>query len=276
MIISCTTCALRGYGRDEIWETLKYAPKAGYSYWGLAGPITWTPGLIRWLNTDLLNRLAAEAGLKGCTEVYGPSIPTDSVKVAERGAEDVFLVFEAAIKINSPLVVITGGRRRKGGLACTIAGLKKLCGMIVGMPVKLALEPHIGSQIQEVSDYKEIFKHVTTRQVGITIDTGHFHLAGVDWKAVIRQYSDRIYNVHVKDHIGRQSVPLGTGEIDLPGLVKELHAINYRGALAIELEVNDPENLPRYVSEAYRYMRDLVNALPKNTKNHENIETAKR
>jgi len=262
MIISCTTCALRGYGADEIWETLKHAPKAGYSYWGMAGPITWTPGLIRWLNTDLINHLAFKAGLEGCTEIYGPQIPTDSVEVAERGAENVFLVFEAAVKMNCPLVVISGEKRQEGGLACTIAGLKKLCKMIVNMPVKLALEPHIGSQIQEASDYEEIFKHITTKQVGITVDIGHFHAAGVDWKAIIRRYSERIYNVHVKDHIGRQSVPLGTGEIDLPGLMEELHAIGYNGALAIELEVTDPENLPLYIDEAYCYMRDLVSALP--------------
>jgi len=264
MVVSCTTCSLRGYGKEEIWETLNWAPKAGYSYWGLAGPITWTPGLIRWLNTDLVNRLSAEAGLKGCTEVYGPPIPTDSVEAAERGAEDIFLVFEAAIKMNCPLAVITGWKRGKEGLSCIIAGLKKLCPMVVDMPVKLALEPHLGSQIQETSDYEEIFDHITTKQVGITVDTGHFHSAGVDWKAIIRQYPERIYNVHVKDHIGKQSVPLGTGEIDLPGLVKELHAIDYNGPLAIELEVTDPENLPRYVNEAYTYMMNLVNSLGKN------------
>jgi len=130
------------------------------------------------------------------------------------------------------------------------------------MPVKLALEPHIGSQIQEASDYEEIFKHITTKQVGITIDTGHFHMADVDWKVIIHQYPERTYNVHVKDHIGKQSVPLGKGEIGLPGFVKELHLIDYNGAPAIELEVIDPESLSLYIGEAYCYMRDLVNALP--------------
>lgn len=262
IIISCTTCSLRGYGAEEVWDTLEHAPKAGYSYWGIAGPITWTPGLIRWLNTDLVNHLAVKAGLKGCTEVYCPVIPTYSIEAAERSVQNIFLVFEAAVKMNCPLVVFSGGKRQEGGLACTIAGLKKLCSMIANIPVKLALEPHIGTQIQEASDYEEIFKHITTEQIGITVDTGHFHAAGVDWKAIIRRYPERIYNIHLKDHIGRQSVPLGTGEIDLPGLVKELDAIDYDGALAVELEVVDRENLPRYVGEAYRYTRDLINALP--------------
>ena len=123
------------------------------------------------------------------------------------------------------------------------------------MPVKVALEPHAGSQFLNEEDYDEIFAHVTTEQIGITIDTGHFHVAGVDWKALIRKYPNRIYNVHVKDHIGHSIRPdRGTGEIDMPGLIHELRAINYRGPLAVELEVEDPENLPRYVADAYQYL----------------------
>ena len=64
IILSCTTCALRNPPLDEVSETFKHAPKAGYTYWGLAGPITWTPGLIRWLDTEGLQRQAAEVGLE--------------------------------------------------------------------------------------------------------------------------------------------------------------------------------------------------------------------
>ena len=122
------------------------------------------------------------------------------------------------------------------------------------------MEPHIGSQFQTDTDYEAIFAHITTKQIGITIDTGHFHEAGVDWKALIRRYPDRIYNVHVKDHVGSQSVPIGKGEIDMRGLVYELGAIGYEGPLAVELEVKDPENLPRYVADAYEYLSSLIHA----------------
>ena len=258
MILSCTTCALRNPPLDEILETFRHAPVAGYSYWGLAGPITWTPGLIRWLDTEGLQRRAAEAGLKGLTEVYASAISTDSVEAAERSVEDLLLNVEASVKLKCPLVVFSGGKRRTGGLENTLAGLRKLLGLITDMPVRVALEPHVGSQFQNETDYEEIFGNITTEQLGITIDTGHFHEAGVDWKALIRKYPDRIYNVHVKDHVGSQSVPIGRGEIDMPGLIYELRAIDYRGPLAVELEVKDPENLPLYVSDAYRYLSGLI------------------
>jgi sugar phosphate isomerase/epimerase len=53
-------------------------------------------------------------------------------------------------------------------------------------------------------------------------------------------------------------VPLGAGEIDLRGYVEELDSIGYEGALAVELEVADPENLKRYSVEAAIYLRKLV------------------
>ena len=258
--LSCTTCALRNPPLDEISETFKHAPRAGYAYWGLAGPITWTPGLIQWLDIESLRRQAAEAGLKGLTEVYASAISTDSVEAAENSVEDLLLNAQAAVKLKCPLLVFSGGKRQTDGLKHTLAGLDKLAQSISNLPVKVALEPHAGSQFLNEGDYDEIFAHVTTEQIGITIDTGHFHVAGVDWKALIRKYPSRIYNVHVKDHIGHQSVPIGKGEIDMPGLIHELHAINYRGPLAVELEVEDSENLPRYVTDAYQYLSGLTHA----------------
>ena len=42
--LSCTTCALRAPGKDELLETLEHAPAAGFEYWGVAGPPFRTPG----------------------------------------------------------------------------------------------------------------------------------------------------------------------------------------------------------------------------------------
>ena len=257
-VLSCTTCSTRIPGKDEIAECLIHAPGAGYRAWGIAGPLFWTPGLVQWADLDLINRRAAEAGLQRCTELYGAAFPTGSVAEAQQAALVRVQLFDAAEKLGSPLVVITGRPRRDGGLEPTIAGIKALLPLIEHKPVKLALEPHFGSQIQSIEDYEAIFEQVQSPQVGITLDSGHFHSAGVDWKRLIRRFPERIYNFHVKDHVGTQSVPLGSGEIDLRGYIEELHAIGYQGALAVELEVVDPENLPRYCGEAFVYLQELV------------------
>ena len=260
-LLSCTTCATRAPGKEEISECFIHAPKAGYRAWGIAGPLLWTPGLVRWADADLLKRSAAAVGLEVCTEVYSPTFPTESLDAARRAASDVALMFEFAEKMDCPYVVVTGNRRKPDGIAATIAGIQALLPMIENSPVKLALEPHYRSQIQGAEDYDAIFEQISSPQVGITIDVGHFHSAGVEWVPFVRKYADLIWNIHAKDHVGTLSVPLGKGEVDLPGYIRELHAIDYEGALAVELEVEDPENLPRYCADAFNYLDELVREL---------------
>jgi len=224
-VISGTTCVTRIPGKDEIAEFFIHAPEVGYKAWGAAGPLFWTPGLVRWANIDLIKNCAAQAGLEHRTEVYGPAFPNDSIAESVSAASERALLFDAAEKLGSPLVVITGRPRRENGLVPTIAGIKALLPLIEGKPVKLALEPHFGSQIQGIEDDAAIFDQIDSYQVGITLDAGHFHSAGVDWRSIVRRFPDRIDNFHVKDHIGTQSVPLGAGEIDLRGYIEELDSM---------------------------------------------------
>ena len=258
MILSCTTCSLRGRGRDEIEETFRWAPEAGFTAWGLGGPFTWEPGLIQWMDTRKVKAAAEAAGLAELTEVWTPPIPTGSPEQAVEGARYIALAAEAALALDCDLLVQTGGPRAQGGLERTLAGLRQLDETLGDLPVRVALEPHVGSQILYRDEYGRLMAELPFPRFGITVDTGHFHTAGVDWRAIIRDYPDRIYNVHLKDHVGPQSVAIGAGEIDLPGLIAELRGTGYEGALAIEMEVTDPENLHVYVKQAHEYMVGLL------------------
>jgi len=126
------------------------------------------------------------------------------------------------------------------------------------MPIRVALEPHYYSRFQDAADFDFIFDRIDHPQLGITIDIGHFHSAEVDTIAFIRKYAAKIWNVHLKDHIGTQSVAIGAGEIDIAGIIKELHKHNYEGALALEIEPKDHDNLPRYVAESHPYLSAVV------------------
>jgi sugar phosphate isomerase/epimerase len=261
-IFSCTTCALRAPGKDELLETLQHAPGAGFEYWGVAGPPFWTAGVPQWVDAEKINRLAAEAGLRGMTEVYASGIPTDSPEAARTYVE-YSLVHSCALaeRLHCPLVVFSGGKRGDGGnatLDASVAGLRALLPRIENMKVKIALEPHFHSRYQDAEDYDYIFERIDHPQLGITVDTGHFHAAGVDTKAFIRKYARKVWNIHLKDHVGAQSVPIGEGEIDLRGLFAVLHEVGFDGPLALEIEPEDPDNLPRYVAEAYAYLKKLL------------------
>ena len=257
-LLSCTTCATRMPGNDEVEACFDIAPKIGFRAWGIAGPLTSKLGMAKWVNFELVRRCAQKAGLTQCTEVYGPTFPTTSIEDARNAAPDIAALLDAAEVLGSPLVVISGNKRVEGGIEATIAGLEALLPLIENRPVKVALEPHYRMQIQYLEDYDAIFGRIRSPQLGITLDSGHFHSAGVDWRKLIERHRDRILNFHVKDHVGTQSVAIGAGEIDLKGYIAALHAIDYEGPLALELEVEDWENLPRYCAEAYRYLRELV------------------
>ena len=54
------------------------------------------------------------------------------------------------------------------------------------------------------------------------------------------------------------SVGIGRGELNLKEIIETLQAVDYQGDLTLELEVEDPENLPRYTEEAYLYLSGML------------------
>ena len=56
--------------------------------------------------------------------------------------------------------------------------------------------------------------------------------------------------LHIKDQVASQSVPFGTGEIDLPGLFAHMDAAGYTGRYVVEMEVEDKENTLTYLEQA--------------------------
>ena len=277
-ILSCTTCATRGIDGDETAACFRYAPPAGFRAWGAASVAQRALGEARWLDAAKIKAAAQAAGLARCTEVYAPAFPAASAAAAEAAAEQMAGVFELAVGLDCPLVVMSGGvspaqaaamraapggpsrlqQARSVGLEAPLAGIKRLLPLVEELPVRLALEPHHGSNFSTRADYDRIFSEIDHPKVGITIDTGHFYRSEVDWRAFVRDFGPKIWNLHVKDHRGPVSVPLGAGEVELRGYLEALHRLDYDGPLAVELEVEDPENLPRYVRDAHRYLTGLV------------------
>ena len=263
-IMSCTTCAYRAPGRDEVLETLKHAPEAGYKYWGLAGIWHSAFGVHRWLDVDKINALSKSANLKGITEVYAGPIRTESMEAALSYVNDSLLSSaEFSVALGCPLLVFSGGRRLEDtpGLDAHVAGLNRLLEGIKNMNLKVAIEPHYRSWFSSAEDFDYIFDRIDHPQLGITVDTGHFHSAGVDTPGFIKKYAPKILNVHLKDHVGTQSVNIGDGEIDLKGIFSLLKDLDFSGPLALEIEPKDKENLPKYVKLSYDYITGLLDEI---------------
>ena len=155
-------------------------------------------------------------------------------------------------------IVFTGQGRDTAPLRTAIEGYKQLADYVTGKNVTICIENHYRNQIEFPEDCRQVFDAVDSPQFGMTIDTGHFTSSQVDFVAMVDEFGHRIKHVHVKDHIGTESVPLGKGETDNAGLISRLRRLGYDGYLSVEVEAKDHENNPRYAAEARPYLEALI------------------
>jgi len=260
MHITCASICYRGYEDDEVAATLKYAPPLGYRYMEIHGPAVWSIDTA--LSFDLAGaQRALQASGMTCAGLYPPNWGgKDDADIAAR-AQAIAACVEYTRVLGGTHISTSGAEPHgtPGALDRVIECGRQVLALVPhNTPIKLTMEPHFGNILQDWADFEQIVSAIDDPRLGLCVDTGHFHSAGVDTPALIRHFADRIYAVHFKDHIGTVSVGIGRGEIDLRKEVEALEEIGYQGGLTIELEVEDPLNLPQYTEEAYLYVNGLL------------------
>ena len=128
---------------------------------------------------------------------------------------------------------------------------------IEGLAVTPVLQNHFGTPISSLEDFRQVVEGIADERMKSLLEVGHFHSAGVSWRQGCDLLGRSIALVHVKDQIGRQSVPFGTGEIDLPGLFRHMESVGYRGDFVVEMEVKDRENTLTYLADAMSYLKEF-------------------
>lgn len=117
--------------------------------------------------------------------------------------------------------------------------------------VGFAFHPHAGTYVETPAEVEK-FMAVTDPGVGLCVDTGHDLVGGGDPGKTIRWAGSRVAHVHLKDvdpvvldgmrHFGGMSqaierrvfTTLGSGILDLPGVLTALSDTGYRGWLMVE------------------------------------------
>ena len=122
----------------------------------------------------------------------------------------------------------------------------------------LVVQIHEGRAIETLEDIVDVLNEVTHPRVSALHELGSFHALGISWKKVIDTFWPRIGLFHLKDMIGPQSVPFGTGEVDFKALFDEVDKIGYKGDFVIELSPVDKENTNRYIREALQYLNQFA------------------
>lgn len=126
--------------------------------------------------------------------------------------------------------------------------------------VIFALEVHPSEIAYDLYTTEYLFKVFNRRKaLGLNFDPSHLIWQGVDPKLFLREFSDRIYHVHMKDaavtldgkagilgsHLpfgdlkrGWNFRSLGHGDVDFEEIIRELNDLKYTGPLSVEWEDN--------------------------------------
>ena len=218
-----------------------------------------------------LRLLLAERDLR-LAEVYA-SIPCDTdgplagaseaardrLAILHEGAGDVLV---AALDASPDRSAWSGRARDSGAPRLTEDGWRRLVDLVERLAAeardlghRFAWHAHTATYIETPDEADRLFElTASSGRVGICLDVGHWTVGGGDPVGAIRRYGSRIEHVHLKDvdrevldvmRQGRISdfgeavrerifTELGAGVIDLPAILRELVAIDYRGWLMVE------------------------------------------
>jgi len=171
----------------------------------------------------------------------------------------VFIYAEVSNAIHGARDMARSARPRLSNEIWKVFGerLTEFAETIAAEGFRLAYHPHLGTVVEGPEDLAAFIAH-TGEAAGLTLDTGHATLAGIDPIAVIGAHPGRIAHVHCKDVRGAvfEAVRVremsflggvlagmftapGDGDLDWPAVMGALAAIGYSGWMVVEAE-QDP------------------------------------
>lgn len=129
---------------------------------------------------------------------------------------------------------------------------------------KYAIHLH-GPDIELYPHATDIYEHIKDLdpRIGMCLDIGHDARAGHDPIADLKKYSDRVFDIHMKNTTAATKAgktgEIGRGIIDIPAFVRMLREVKYTGACSLEYERNMKAPLAG-IAESIGYFRGVIDA----------------
>ena len=178
---------------------------------------------------------------------------------------DAFI--DECLAAKAGMVVLAAGTGQAGydarpaldekGWQTLLANLDRIADHSASRGVEASLHPHMGTMIESGAETQRV---IEGSHIGLCIDTGHLAAAGSDPGAIVAAHPARVRHVHLKDVdsalAGRVFggsltfadavrdglfVPLGTGSVDIAGIVATLEGAGYQGWYVLEQDVMLPD-----------------------------------
>jgi inosose dehydratase len=167
----------------------------------------------------------------------------------------------------SPILVIGGGPpedapRTRADYETFAGRLHDLGRFSAELGLRGVYHPHIDTFIETREQLDRLMDVLDTRLVGLCVDPAHFQLKRSDPVDIFRTYGAAINYVHLKDVSGDESTlsgldryvafcALGTGIVDLAGIVEALLDQDYNGLVIVEQDISEQPNEDCRRSTAY-------------------------
>ncbi|MEE7475070.1 sugar phosphate isomerase/epimerase family protein [Methylobacterium hispanicum] len=132
-------------------------------------------------------------------------------------------------------------------------GLREVVAYAADKGVVPCLEPEPGMLIETLDDYAAL----GIEGLRLALDTGHCLVTGErEPAAAVHEFADRIGTVAIEDMARGVHVhlPFGEGDMDVPGVLNALEAVNYEKLICVELS-RESHRADRMIPEALAYLR---------------------
>ena len=101
-------------------------------------------------------------------------------------------------------------------------------------------------------------------RIGICIDIGHVKRSGFDPSDCIKKVADRLMDVHIKDlktiQLTSDVCEVGRGKLDIPGILRTLDEIKFKGVVAFEYE-KDPNDPLAGLAESVGFTKGVLSVI---------------
>lgn len=166
--------------------------------------------------------------------------------------------------------------------ATLLANLDRIAAVAAERGILAVLHPHVGTMVENRADVERVLDGST---VQLCLDTGHLLIGGTDPLQLAREVPGRIAHTHLKDvdaglaarvQAGDISyteavragiyTPLGTGDVDIAGIVKALLDDGFDGWFVMEQDTildDEPtgEGPVRDVRASVAYLQDVFRSV---------------
>ena len=199
---------------------------------------------------------------------FYPNTLDGNLEKRKANVEHLKTVIKASKKLGVNMVTTFIGRDQNLSLEDNLKIVKKVWGPIIklaeSLKVKIAIEncpmlfgkdqwPGGQNIMTSPRNWKEVFKILDSKYLGINYDPSHFIWQMIDYCKPVYEFKNKIFHVHFKDiklykdkldQVGIMAYPLefmspkipGLGDIDWGKYVSALTDIGYDGFACIEIE----------------------------------------